>query len=101
MEEKDWMELAGQKNQLAKVMESNRYGEQFGLSLTEEEAKQLMQERERCLKEQHRVEFGESILPRLIQAFCDSDYIRGRITPRCWEGCRKSSTCLRMNPWIC
>ncbi len=77
MEEKDWMELAGQKNQLTKVMESNRYGERFGLSLTEEEAKLLMEERERCLKEQHRVEFGESILPRLIQAFCDSDYIRG------------------------
>lgn len=37
MEEKDWMELAGQKNQLAKVMESSRYGERFGLSLTEEE----------------------------------------------------------------
>lgn len=77
MEEKDWMELAGQRNQLTKVMESNRYGERFGLSLTEEEAKMLMQERERCLKEQHRVEFGESILPGLIQAFCDSDYIRG------------------------
>lgn len=77
MEGKDWMELAGQENQLAKVMESSRYGERFGLSLTEEEVKMLMQERERCLKEQHRVEFGETILPKLIQAFCDSDYIRG------------------------
>lgn len=77
MEGKDWMELAGQENQLAKVMESSRYGERFGLSLTEEEVKMLMQERKRCLKEQHRVEFGESILPKLIQAFCDSDYIRG------------------------
>lgn len=77
MEEKDWLELAGRRNQLAKVMESNRYGEQFGLTLTEEEAKLLVQERERCLKEQRRVEFGESILPKLIQAFCDSDYIFG------------------------
>lgn len=77
MEERDWMELAEQKNQLAKVMESSRYGERFGLSLTEEEAELLLQERENCLREQHRVEFGESILPKLIQAFCDSDYIRG------------------------
>lgn len=77
MEEKEWMELGGQKNQLAKVMESSRYGERFGLSLTEEEAEMLLQERERCLQEQHRVEFGESILPKLIQEFCDSDYIRG------------------------
>lgn len=77
MEEKGWMELAMRQNQLAKVLESSRYGERFGLTLMEEEAKQLIQERERCLKEQHRVEFGETILPKLIQAFCDSDYVSG------------------------
>lgn len=77
MEEKNWLESAMRQNQLAKVMESSRYGERFGLTLTEEEAKMLLQERERCLKEQHRVEFGESILPKLIQAFCDSDFVSG------------------------
>lgn len=30
MEGKDWMEPAGRRDQLAKVMESSRYGEQFG-----------------------------------------------------------------------
>lgn len=35
----------------------------------------MMQERKGTLMEQKRVEFGESILPRIIYEFCDSAFI--------------------------
>ena len=75
MEEKDWIKLFSAQNQIQKVMEMNRQTERFGLSLTQEEAKLLVENRNLVLKEQQRVEFGEGILPKLIFAFCDSAYI--------------------------
>ena len=75
MEEKNWLQLMTQKNQLAKVMETNQFTEKFGLSLSEEEAGILVSDRKDSLQEQRRVEFGEGILPKLIFAFCDSPYI--------------------------
>ena len=51
------------------------YTEKFGLVLSEEEAKLLVQERTDSLKRQRRVEFGEGILPKIIYEFCDSRYI--------------------------
>ena len=75
MEEKDWIKLFSAQNQIQKVMEMNRQTERFGLSLTQEEARLLVENRNQVLKEQQRVEFGEGILPKLIFAFCDSAYI--------------------------
>ena len=75
MEEKDWLEIFSEKNQIQKVMEMNRQTERFGLALTQEEAKLLVENRNLVLKEQQRVEFGEGILPKLIFVFCDSVYI--------------------------
>lgn len=69
------MELLGQQNQLAKLMETNGYARQYGLELSEEDAKILSVERQNSLKEQRRVEFAGGIMPKLIYAFCDSDYI--------------------------
>ena len=43
--------------------------------LSEQDAKILAQERKSTLIEQKRVEFGESILPRIIYEFCDSAFI--------------------------
>lgn len=63
------------KNQLSKVMETNQYTEQFGLTLTEEEGKLLVLERMNSLKTHQRIEFGTGILPKLIYEFCDSAYI--------------------------
>ena len=56
-------------------MESNQYTEQYGLTLSEQDAEILAQERKSTLIEQKRVEFGESILPRIIYEFCDSAFI--------------------------
>ena len=75
MEEKEWLTLLSGKNQLQKVMDMNAKTERFGLSLTEEDAKMLVEKRLESLKEQQRVEFGEGILPKLIFTFCDSPYL--------------------------
>lgn len=72
--DRDWMVLL-QENQLGKVVETNRTTAQYGLTLTEEEAKLILQERKSALQEQKRVEFGDSITPRIIYEFCDSDFI--------------------------
>ena len=69
------MVLMQQKNQLAKVMETNRMTDRYGLTLTEQDAKLLVEERSRVLREERRVEFGPGILPRIIEEFCDSDFI--------------------------
>lgn len=73
--EKDWMILLQQKNQLAKVMETNEMSARYGLALTEQEAELLVSERIQTLRAERRVEFGPGILPRVIEEFCDSDFI--------------------------
>lgn len=75
MEEKEWLTLLSGKNQLQKVMDMNAKTERFGLSLSEEDARMLVERHLENLKEQRRVEFGEGILPKLIFTFCDSHYL--------------------------
>ena len=75
MAEKDWLSLLSGENQVQEVVRLNQVTERFGLSLTEEEARQLTVQRRDTLREQKRVEFGEGILPKLIYTFCDSPYI--------------------------
>lgn len=69
------MILLQQKNQLAKVMETNEMSARYGLALTEQEAELLVSERTQTLRAERRVEFGPGILPRVIEEFCDSDFI--------------------------
>lgn len=71
----EWMVLFQQQNQLAKVIETNQASAQYGLVLTEQDARLILEERKNTLREQKRVEFGESIVPKIIYEFCDSDYI--------------------------
>ena len=73
--EQNWMVLLQQENQLSKVMETNRMTEKYGLVLSEEDAKLIVAERANSLREQKRVEFGEGIVSRIIETFCDSDFI--------------------------
>ena len=70
-----WMEVLVGQNQVQKVMDMNQKTERFGLSLTQEDAELLVERKMECLKEQQRVEFGETILSKLIDTFCDSPYI--------------------------
>lgn len=73
--EQNWMVLLKQETQLAKVMEMNRVTEKYGLVLSEQDAKLIVAERANSLREQKRVEFGEGIVSRIIETFCDSDFI--------------------------
>ena len=72
---KDWMILLQEQNQLSKVIKTNELTEQFGLCLTEQDAKLILEERKNSLVEQRRIEFGEDIATKIIYEFCDSDYI--------------------------
>lgn len=69
------MVLLQEQNQLTKVVKTNETTEQFGLSLTEQDAKLILEERKNSLMEQKRIEFGEGIITKIIYEFCDSDYI--------------------------
>ena len=71
----NWVELLQNSNQLAKVVETNQKTERFGLTLTQQDAQLILQERKNVLSEQKRVEFGEGIVTKIIYEFCDSAYI--------------------------
>ncbi|MDY2593390.1 MAG: DUF6323 family protein, partial [Oliverpabstia sp.] len=75
MSEKDWMNLLSSQNQIQKILEVNQKTAQYGLELTEADAKTLTETRNSELRKQQRIEFGEGILPKLIDAFCDSPYM--------------------------
>jgi hypothetical protein len=69
------MLIAHQQQELERVLECNKKTERFGLVLSQEEAANLMVSRKDSLNENQRVEFGEGILPKLIDFFCDSQFI--------------------------
>lgn len=73
--EGNWMVLLQQQNQLGKVVETNQTAERYGLVLSEEDAKLILEEKNNALREQKRVEFGGGITPKIIYEFCDSDFI--------------------------
>lgn len=75
MSGENWMELVSGRMWLEQVQETNRYTEKYGLSLSAEDAELLLAEKNHILKEERRVEFGQSILPQIIYTFCDSSYI--------------------------
>lgn len=68
--------MANQKQRLLRILlDTNRNTAQFGLSLSEADCEILLEERTNILKTVQRVEFGQSVLPELIRAFCASPYI--------------------------
>lgn len=71
----NWMELMDGQMWLEQVRETNQYTEKYGLALSEEDAELLLAEKNQILKNERRVEFGQSILPQIIYTFCDSSYI--------------------------
>jgi len=63
------------KQELANILTCNEKSSQFGLTLTEHDAQELMVCRNESLKRYQRAEFGTGILEKLIDTFCDSQYI--------------------------
>ncbi len=75
MGNENWLEIMSNQTQIVQILDTNQYTEKFGLTLCQEDASLLAQARTSTLKKERRVEFGQSILPKIIYAFCDSDYI--------------------------
>ncbi len=75
MSMENWMEQMNGRMWLEQVRETNQYTEKYGLTLTPEDTEILQAEKNQILKKERRVEFGESLLPRIIYTFCDSSYI--------------------------
>lgn len=73
--EKDWIVLLQQQGQLERVMETNLKTGPFGLTLTREDAEVILAERKCALVQHGRIEFGEGIVTKIIDEFCDSCYI--------------------------
>ncbi|MCI9322654.1 MAG: hypothetical protein HFH81_05255 [Lachnospiraceae bacterium] len=71
----NWMEQMNGRMWLEQVRETNQYTEKYGLTLSPEDTEILLAEKKQILKKERRVEFGESLLPRIIYTFCDSSYI--------------------------
>lgn len=57
------------------ILSCNEYTEKYGLSLSNEDAKRLIHCRDEALSNTGRIEFSETVLPKLIHAFCDSPYL--------------------------
>ncbi|MGN0708571.1 MAG: DUF6323 family protein [Faecalibacterium sp.] len=57
------------------LRDCNAVSGQFGLCLSEDEINELIECRQIALKNTGRIEFSGGILPRLIDAFCDSPYL--------------------------
>jgi len=74
--DENWMEQFQKQNLTTQLLLTNQYTEKYGLVLTQEDTELILEGRKNALQEQRRVEFGESILPRIIFEFCDSAYVR-------------------------
>ncbi|MCI8529860.1 MAG: hypothetical protein HFH82_12040 [Lachnospiraceae bacterium] len=75
MEGKNWLEQLSNQTQMIQILETNQYSESFGLILSQEDASLLAEERTAVLKQEQRIEFGQSILPKIIYAFCNSSFM--------------------------
>ena len=57
------------------ILALNETSRQYGLVLTEEEARDLSDTRNRALKENDRVEFGSEVVRKIVDRFCRSRYL--------------------------
>lgn len=69
------MLVTRKKREMETLISSNQLTQQYGVTLSEEDALILMENRRESLKAFQRIEFGEGILPKLIYHFCDSPYM--------------------------
>jgi hypothetical protein len=64
-----------QKQAVDEVMKCNDFTAAFGLTLSRQEAIELVETRALSLKRNGRIEFGGSIIEKIIREFCGSPYI--------------------------
>jgi len=71
----NYLQKLSENYQVGQILKTNETSKENGLTLTEEEAKALVAARGDTLREERRVEFGDSISPKLIRTFADSSFI--------------------------
>ena len=71
----NYLQKLSEDYQVNRILETNETSKENGLTLTKEEATALVAARGDTLREERRVEFGDSISPKLIRAFADSSFI--------------------------
>lgn len=64
-----------EKNEIADIKKCNEYISQYGLILSDNQIKSILEKRREILKETGRIELRKGILDKLIKEFCDSPYI--------------------------
>ncbi|MGM9968576.1 MAG: DUF6323 family protein [Rummeliibacillus sp.] len=64
-----------QKQAVQEIFQCNDFTTKYGLSLTEQQAMELVKTRNQVLSSNGRVEFSGGIIHKIIQEFCDSPYI--------------------------
>ncbi len=69
------MFLLQRQKQFDSIIETNQTTKPFGLTISEQEAKLILEEKNHTLQEQGRIEFGTGIIPKIIYVFCDSDFV--------------------------
>ncbi|MBO4877421.1 MAG: hypothetical protein J5501_05390 [Ruminococcus sp.] len=57
------------------IITMNEKTSKYGLSLSQEDVSAILAARKDTFVEESRIELGKSILPKLIETFCDSPYI--------------------------
>ena len=57
------------------IVACNEETSRYGLMLTQEQAKELIETRNQALADNGRIEFGVGILNKIISGFCDSPYL--------------------------
>lgn len=67
--DKDWMVLLKGQNQLSNVIKTNETTEQFGLSLTEQDAKLILAERKNALAEQKELSLVKELRQKSFMNF--------------------------------
>lgn len=64
-----------QAKQTEELLHTNEVSERFGLILTPADARAVVQAHHKSLQNTHRVEFEDTVTPKLVFAFCDSPFI--------------------------
>src|SRR5665647_452409 len=64
-----------QKQAVSEIIQCNEITEQYALTLTEQQAVELVETRSHSLEKTGRIEFGGGVIDKIIKAFCDTPYI--------------------------
>lgn len=59
----------------SEILDTNSKSAEYGLTLSEQEAEMILKADVNALSDQERINFGESIAPRIIEKFMQSSYI--------------------------